>query len=142
MPVVCLEPARRGLFPFTPRNFCARELSLIFRRAQTADRRLKTKIMKTKIVMTVVLTIVLGAVAVWFASPQRLNAAETNSVKTLYYTCPMHSSVRADKPGDCPDCGMHLVPVYAPGTNAAPETVTNQPVAMMPGCCSRGGGCR
>jgi hypothetical protein len=54
----------------------------------------------------------------------------------------MHPSVRADKPGDCPICGMHLVPVYAPSTNTAPNTVTNQPVVRMPGCCSQSGGCR
>jgi hypothetical protein len=115
---------------------------LKFRRAQTADKRLKTKIMKTKILMTMILAAVLGAGAMWFAAPQRLNAAETNSVKVLYYTCPMHPSVKADKPGDCPICGMHLVPVYAAesGTNAVPAI---KPSAMMPGCCSpNGGGCR
>ena len=26
-----------------------------------------------------------------------------------YYTCPMHTSVRSDKPGACPVCGMELV---------------------------------
>ena len=28
-----------------------------------------------------------------------------------YYTCPMHTSVRSDKPGACPVCGMGLVKV-------------------------------
>ena len=26
------------------------------------------------------------------------------------YTCPMHPEIRQDSPGDCPKCGMHLVP--------------------------------
>ncbi|MDE8653803.1 copper-transporting P-type ATPase [Novosphingobium album (ex Liu et al. 2023)] len=26
------------------------------------------------------------------------------------YTCPMHPEIRQDGPGDCPKCGMHLVP--------------------------------
>ena len=58
----------------------------------------------------------------------------------------MHPSVKADKPGDCPICGMHLVPVYETnsGTNTSPADVnTNKPLAAMPGCCSpNGGGCR
>lgn len=30
---------------------------------------------------------------------------------TAYYTCPMHPSVKAAEPGQCPICGMDLVPV-------------------------------
>lgn len=29
---------------------------------------------------------------------------------TVTYICPMHPEVRSNKPGDCPKCGMHLVP--------------------------------
>ncbi|WP_416136261.1 copper-transporting P-type ATPase [Aquabacterium sp. A7-Y] len=32
------------------------------------------------------------------------------------YTCPMHPEVRQDRPGDCPKCGMHLVPEGAAGS--------------------------
>ncbi|MBI5124498.1 MAG: efflux RND transporter periplasmic adaptor subunit, partial [Candidatus Omnitrophica bacterium] len=32
--------------------------------------------------------------------------------KVAYWTCAMHPSVRADKPGKCPICGMDLIPVY------------------------------
>lgn len=27
------------------------------------------------------------------------------------YTCPMHSEVHLKKPGNCPECGMNLIPV-------------------------------
>ncbi len=30
------------------------------------------------------------------------------------YTCPMHADVRQDGPGDCPKCGMALVPASKP----------------------------
>ncbi|MBI2344214.1 MAG: efflux RND transporter periplasmic adaptor subunit [Deltaproteobacteria bacterium] len=29
------------------------------------------------------------------------------------YTCPMHPGIRQDRPGDCPICGMRLVPLAA-----------------------------
>ena len=85
--------------------------------------------------MAAVFAAVWGAGACWLAAVPSAHAAETNSVsgKILYYTCPMHPSVRAEKPGDCPVCGMHLVPVYAPadGTNAAPAVTGG-------GCCGGG----
>lgn len=34
------------------------------------------------------------------------------------YTCPMHPEVRSDKPGECPKCGMDLVPVKETGSAA------------------------
>ncbi len=40
------------------------------------------------------------------------NAEESKEKKVLYWTCGMHPSVRMDKPGKCPICGMYLVPVY------------------------------
>ncbi len=35
--------------------------------------------------------------------------------KTLHYTCPMHPQYTSDRPGDCPLCGMRLVPATAGG---------------------------
>jgi hypothetical protein len=37
-------------------------------------------------------------------------AAQTE-VKKIIYTCPMHHQIRKDKPGECPICGMTLVPL-------------------------------
>ncbi len=44
------------------------------------------------------------------------------------YTCPMHPEVQADKPGDCPKCGMALEPVEL----AAPTTSTKYICPMHP----------
>jgi Cu(I)/Ag(I) efflux system membrane fusion protein len=33
----------------------------------------------------------------------------TKEVAKVQYTCPMHSEVVSDKPGNCPKCGMALV---------------------------------
>ena len=35
------------------------------------------------------------------------------------YTCPMHPEIIQDKPGNCPKCGMNLVPVKAEGDSSA-----------------------
>ena len=40
--------------------------------------------------------------------------------KTLYH-CPMHPTYTSDKPGDCPICGMKLVPVETQEKPAAPQ---------------------
>ena len=42
-------------------------------------------------------------------------AAPAEPGKAAYWTCSMHPEVRADKPGNCPKCGMALQPV-AEGT--------------------------
>jgi len=34
----------------------------------------------------------------------------SNPSDAVIYTCPMHAEVRQNQPGDCPKCGMHLVP--------------------------------
>ena len=43
--------------------------------------------------------------------------------KILYYEDPMHPWYRSDKPGIAPDCGMKLVPVYAPESTPAKAPV-------------------
>jgi membrane fusion protein, copper/silver efflux system len=103
-----------------------------------------TEIMKMKKLLIIALTAVLGGSAMWFAPHNSLAAdTATSGRKIIYYTCPMHPSVKSDKPGNCSICGMTLQPVYEKikGTNAPPAAEnTNKPAAMMPGCCSPGGG--
>ena len=36
--------------------------------------------------------------------------ARYSAPSTITYVCPMHPEVRQEGPGDCPKCGMHLVP--------------------------------
>ncbi|NIT36002.1 MAG: hypothetical protein GTN49_05795 [candidate division Zixibacteria bacterium] len=39
------------------------------------------------------------------------------------YTCPMHPEVTSDEPGECPTCGMDLVPAdeLEPASGEMPE---------------------
>ena len=36
------------------------------------------------------------------------------------YTCPMHPEVQQSGPGECPKCGMKLVPMQKPSPQAEP----------------------
>jgi YHS domain-containing protein len=60
------------------------------------------------------LSVIFVSGGIWFV-PHRL-LAQTNAPaadqKIVYYTCAMHPSVRSDKPGSCPICGMELVAVH------------------------------
>jgi Cu(I)/Ag(I) efflux system membrane fusion protein len=40
---------------------------------------------------------------------QSETTSQNASSEKSYYTCPMHPSVKSDKPGACPVCGMNLV---------------------------------
>lgn len=73
-------------------------------------------------ILAAVLTVVIGGSISLFA---QTNAPSTTP-KVLYYTCPMHPSVKADKPGDCPYCGMTLEAVYA-DDDATNSVATNAP---------------
>ena len=66
------------------------------------------------------------------------------------YTCAMHPEVRMSKPGNCPKCGMKLVPVKAgvrgQGSGVSPDRQpaagSQQPAApsgAMPGMPGMGG---
>jgi hypothetical protein len=83
--------------------------------------------MKMKMILIAVLAVIFSGGAMWLLA--QTNAA-SSTPKVLYYTCPMHPSVKSDKPGNCPYCGMELEAVYATdaATNA-PSSVTNSPAA-------------
>ena len=46
------------------------------------------------------------------------SGASMSSPVATQYTCPMHPEVVSDEPGDCPKCGMHLVPLEEGGNTA------------------------
>ncbi len=101
--------------------------------------------MKMKTILIIALAVA-AAGSVLTLAPRNVLAAETRSSgpKILSYACPMHPSVKSDKPGNCQICGMTLQPVYDKivGTNAPPTTVnTNRPATESSGCCSSDGGC-
>jgi|GEM_PF-1243374 len=83
--------------------------------------------MKLKAVLLVAAIVALIAGAITY---QALSQNSTGK-KILYYTCSMHPSVKSDKPGSCPQCGMALEPVYGndDATTNAPSGTTNNAAA-------------
>ncbi len=55
-------------------------------------------------VPTLVVGILIAAITMW---PER----STNATAEGEWTCSMHPNIRLDKPGQCPICGMNLIPV-------------------------------
>ena len=79
--------------------------------------------MKLKAVLSVLAIVVLivGAMA------YRATSENNTGKKILYYSCPMHPSVKSDKAGSCSICGMALEPVYASddATNQSSSATNN-----------------
>ncbi|MDA3844590.1 MAG: efflux RND transporter periplasmic adaptor subunit [Candidatus Kapabacteria bacterium] len=47
------------------------------------------------------------------------------------WTCSMHPQIRQNEPGDCPICGMDLIPLAASGSNDDPAVLEMSESAMM-----------
>lgn len=82
--------------------------------------------------------ILIAALAVIFSGSALPTFAQTNAPSTdrkiLYYTCPMHPSVKSDKPGNCPYCGMNLEAVYTDdaATNTSSSATNSAAVKPYP----------
>jgi Cu(I)/Ag(I) efflux system membrane fusion protein len=64
----------------------------------------------------------------WYANdPVQVSAKTTPPV--LYYHCPMHPSIRSDRPGKAPCCNMAMTPVY--GTDGSAIRVDSPPPGAM-----------
>ncbi len=80
--------------------------------------------------------ILLGCTKTGTEQQQVHNEAQVSQQQTVqeeeYYTCPMHPSVRSDRPGACPVCGMALVKKSAQTTMDAAEASALDAVRLSP----------
>ncbi len=85
----------------------------------------KTRFPVFIIVITILLTLLIAGGAAWFLGylgPKfHQESARTAGEKQLY-TCGMHPEVIREKPGNCPLCGMKLVPVKKGAEASPPES--------------------
>jgi len=51
----------------------------------------------------------------YISKTQSAAPAAEDALKAARYTCPMHPEILRDKPGDCPICGMALLPIAGTG---------------------------
>jgi len=70
---------------------------------------------RRKLILVAVVLLAITAVAAYFLSPtvsEMVHQSETTAVpESQLYTCAMHPQIVQDKPGQCPICGMDLVPL-------------------------------
>lgn len=63
---------------------------------------------------------------------EHISETHTNAKGEIVYTCSMHPSVRQNEPGNCPICGMELIPVGNAGRagDENPYQLTMTPAAV------------
>ncbi len=80
-----------------------------------------------KIVLTsaaVIAAVAVVSAGVWTLTSYRTKSAgQSHEAQGIIYTCPMHPNYLSNSPGNCPICGMELVPVK--GAQPAEATATN-----------------
>ncbi len=67
--------------------------------------------MNKKIILTILLLIILGGGTYYFVSSSNGNDNAGQVEEKQLYTCGMHPDIIQEEPGDCPICGMKLLPV-------------------------------
>ena len=91
-------------------------------------------ILNNKYILIISLLIV-GIIIGWFIKPS--NNIESSNHPTIQssnhqkWTCSMHPQVRKNEPGQCPLCGMDLIPMNAGEGNGGPLEIKMSPTAMQ-----------
>ena len=88
--------------------------------------------------ITVLSALIIGVLIGWliFGGSNSNSTTEhqhtTNADKENIWTCSMHPQIRQGEPGDCPICGMDLIPLESdPNEELNPMAVSMSPTAMQ-----------
>lgn len=95
------------------------------------------KHMNKTILITALSTLIIGVLIGWlvFGGSNRSTTNEhqyiTNTENETIWTCSMHPQIRQQEPGDCPICGMDLIPLESDNNEIDPMAVSMSPTAMQ-----------
>jgi membrane fusion protein, copper/silver efflux system len=65
-----------------------------------------------RLAVYIIVAIVAFSTGIWYSHRSAGTANKSSERQTaLRYSCPMHPHYISDRPGDCPSCGMRLIPV-------------------------------
>lgn len=91
---------------------------------------------KTTVIIAIS-TLVIGLLLGWIIFG-RSNEPQTNEHEHIamadsesIWTCSMHPQIRKNEPGDCPICGMDLIPLESTDDELDPMAVSMSPTAMQ-----------
>jgi Cu(I)/Ag(I) efflux system membrane fusion protein len=84
------------------------------------------------------ITLIVGAIIGWFMKPSTNQSNDASahqhieSSENQIWTCSMHPQIRQGEPGDCPICGMELIPLDTDsGEDLDPMAISMSPTAMQ-----------
>lgn len=86
--------------------------------------------------MIIVVVLVVGGVIGWLIKPSHHEVIKESGNQHIstsdnqIWTCSMHPQIRQSEPGDCPICGMDLIPLEATDSELNPRAVSMSPTAM------------
>jgi len=93
--------------------------------------------MNKKTIITAIVTLAAGFLLGWLifggskAEPTEEHLHETELAEETIWTCSMHPQIRQPEPGDCPICGMDLIPLENEEEGINPNAISMSPTAMQ-----------
>ncbi len=93
--------------------------------------------MNKKTIITAIVTLTAGFLLGWLifggskAEPTEEHLHETELAEETIWTCSMHPQIRQPEPGDCPICGMDLIPLENEEEGINPNAISMSPTAMQ-----------
>ena len=90
-----------------------------------------------KKLMVLVISLMVTGIVFAQADRNKMSSGKMDTSGNVLYTCPMHPEVMALKSGNCPKCGMNLVPKKVQEVYTCP--MHNDVVSDKPGKCPKCG---